>query len=131
ITSTLQQEANRKLSLSARETMRVAQGLYEKGFITYMRTDSVNLSSEAIKAARTQVEGLYGKDYLSDGPRQFTSKSKSAQEAHEAIRPAGQEWLTAQDTGLVGLEKSLYELIWKRSIATQMADAKQLSVAIH
>ncbi len=130
ITSTLQQESNRKLGLSTRDTMRVAQGLYEKGFITYMRTDSVNLSAEAISASRRQVEGLYGKEYLSDGPRQFASKSKGAQEAHEAIRPAGQEFKVPQETGLSGIELALYDLIWKRTVATQMADSKQLSVAI-
>lgn len=130
ITSTLQQEANRKLGLSARDTMRIAQGLYEKGFITYMRTDSVNLSTEAIGAARRQVEKLYGKDYLSEAPRNFTSKAKGAQEAHEAIRPAGTQCPVPQDTGLSGLEFNLYDLIWKRTVATQMADAKQLSVSI-
>lgn len=130
ITSTLQQEANRKLGLSARDTMRIAQGLYEKGFITYMRTDSVNLSQEAIGAARRQVEKLYGKDYLSEGPRNFTSKSKGAQEAHEAIRPAGTQCPVPQETGLSGLELNLYDLIWKRTVATQMADARQLSVSI-
>ncbi|MBN8555230.1 MAG: type I DNA topoisomerase [Deltaproteobacteria bacterium] len=131
ITSTLQQEANRKLGLSARDAMRVAQGLYEKGFITYMRTDSVNLSSEALSAARRQIESLYGKDHLSDGPRQFASKSKGAQEAHEAIRPAGTVCPTPQETGLSGLEFSLYDLIWKRTVATQMADAKLLNLSIN
>ncbi len=130
ITSTLQQESNRKLGLSSRDTMRVAQGLYEKGFITYMRTDSVNLSKEAIEGARNQVLKLYGKDYLSDSPRNFTSKTKGAQEAHEAIRPAGALCPTPQSTGLMGNELALYELIWKRTVATQMADAKQLSVSI-
>lgn len=130
ITSTLQQEANRKLGLSSRDAMRVAQGLYEKGFITYMRTDSVSLSKEAIDGARKQVETLYGNDYLSDGPRQFASKSKGAQEAHEAIRPAGGLCPTPQSTGLTGIELALYDLIWKRTVATQMADAKQLSVSI-
>ena len=85
-TSTLQQEANRKLRLSARETMRCAQGLYERGFITYMRTDSVHLSDQAISASRSCVESLYGKEYLSKGPRQFSTKARNAQEAHEAIR---------------------------------------------
>jgi DNA topoisomerase-1 len=130
ITSTLQQEANRKLGLSSRDAMRVAQGLYEKGFITYMRTDSVSLSQEAINGARKQVETLYGKDYLSESPRQFTSTSKGAQEAHEAIRPAGGLCPTPQSTGLSGIELALYDLIWKRTVATQMADAKQLSVSI-
>lgn len=130
ITSTLQQEANRKLGLSSRDTMRVAQSLYEKGFITYMRTDSVNLSQEAITGARNQVSQLYGKDYLSDEPRQFVSKSRGAQEAHEAIRPAGPLCPTPQSTGLTGNELALYDLIWKRTVATQMAEAKQLSVSI-
>lgn len=130
ITSTLQQEANRKLGLSARDCMRTAQGLYEKGFITYMRTDSVNLSSEGLNAARKQVEKLYGKDYLSDGPRQFTGKAKGAQEAHEAIRPAGTKCPVPSETGLSGLELALYELIWMRTVATQMAESKQLSVSI-
>lgn len=130
ITSTLQQEANRKLGMTSRETMRVAQRLYEQGFITYMRTDSVNLSQEAIQSARRQVENLYGKDYLSPSPRVFKAKSKAAQEAHEAIRPAGQEFTKPEETGLPGREKDLYELIWKRTMATQMADSKQLSVSI-
>ncbi len=130
ITSTLQQEANRKLGLSGRDCMRVAQSLYERGFITYMRTDSTNLSKEAISAARRQVEKLYGKDYLSDEPRQFATKSKQAQEAHEAIRPAGTQCPTPQDTGLAGTEMALYELIWKRTMASQMAESKQLSVSI-
>jgi DNA topoisomerase-1 len=129
ITSTLQQEANRKLGLTAREAMRTAQSLYEQGLITYMRTDSVNLSQEAIKKARQQVESLYGKDYLSPEPRQFSSKSKGAQEAHEAIRPAA-DFILPDDTGLRGKEKELYDLIWKRTMATQMAEAKQLSVSV-
>jgi DNA topoisomerase-1 len=129
ITSTLQQEANRKLGLSARDCMRTAQGLYEKGFITYMRTDSPNLSQEAISAARRQVESLYGKDFLSDGPRQFTGKTKGAQEAHEAIRPAGNQCPVPQETGLSGIELALYELIWMRTVASQMAESKQLSVS--
>jgi len=98
-TSTLQQESNRKLRLSARDTMRTAQGLYERGFITYMRTDSVHLSDQAIKAARSCVAEKYGQDYLSPAPRQFTTKSRNAQEAHEAIRPAGDRFRTPKDTG--------------------------------
>src|SRR6185436_838268 len=90
-TSTLQQESNRKLGMSARETMQVAQRLYEEGHITYMRTDSVTLSKEALNAARTCIESRYGHDYLSDGVRTFETKAKGAQEAHEAIRPAGTE----------------------------------------
>jgi DNA topoisomerase-1 len=123
-TSTLQQEANRKLRLSARDTMRVAQRLYEEGYITYMRTDSVHLSEQAIGAARARVEQLYGKPFLSPQPRQFTTKSKGAQEAHEAIRPAGTEMRTAEELRLGGQEAKLYELIWMRTVASQMADAR-------
>lgn len=129
ITSTMQQDANRKLGMTSREVMRVAQSLYEQGYITYMRTDSVNLSKEAVNSARKQVETLYGKDYLSPEPRQFSSKSKSAQEAHEAIRPST-EFQRPEDTNLKAKEKSLYELIWMRTMASQMADAKQMSVSI-
>lgn len=129
-TSTLQQEANRKLRLSARETMRVAQSLYEKGYITYMRTDSVHLSKQAIAAARSCVETLYGSDYLSPKPRQYHTKSKGAQEAHEAIRPAGQTFRTPKETGLKSTELSLYELIWKRTVATQMAEARQTHITV-
>ena len=123
-TSTLQQEANRKLRLSARDTMRVAQRLYEEGYITYMRTDSVNLSQQAITAARGRIEALYGKAYLSPGPRRYETRSKGAQEAHEAIRPAGTEMRTVEEVRLSGREASLYELIWKRTVASQMADAR-------
>jgi len=123
-TSTLQQEANRKLRLSARETMRCAQGLYERGFITYMRTDSVNLSQQAIGAARKCVELRYGKEFLSESPRQFKSTTRNAQEAHEAIRPAGESFRTPKDSGLSGRDLALYELIWKRTVASQMAEAK-------
>ena len=123
-TSTLQQEANRKLNLSARETMQTAQRLYEDGLITYMRTDSVNLSQEAINAARACVTGRYGTEYLSPEPRQFTNKTKNAQEAHEAIRPAGTEMKTAEEHGLSGRESSLYAMILKRTVATQMAEAQ-------
>jgi DNA topoisomerase-1 len=129
-TSTLQQEANRKLRLSARDTMRTAQGLYERGFITYMRTDSVNLSEQAIKAARSCVTERYGQDYLSPAPRQFTTKSRNAQEAHEAIRPAGEAFRTPGETGLEGRDLALYELIWKRTVASQMADARLTMLAI-
>jgi DNA topoisomerase-1 len=129
-TSTLQQEANRKLRLTARETMRVAQSLYEQGFITYMRTDSVNLSQQAIAAARTCVEQKYGKAYLSPQPRQYTTKSKGAQEAHEAIRPAGSTFRTPQQTGLAGREFALYDLVWKRTVATQMAEARQTHITV-
>ena len=129
-TSTLQQEANRKLRLSARDTMRTAQSLYEQGYITYMRTDSVHLSSEAIAAARSCVEKMYGKEYLSPQPRQYTTKSKGAQEAHEAIRPAGSTFRTPKETGLSGRELELYDLIWKRTVACQMADARQTQITI-
>lgn len=129
-TSTLQQEANRKLRLSARDTMRTAQSLYEQGYITYMRTDSVHLSEQALTAARNCVEQLYGKQYLSPKPRHYTTKSKGAQEAHEAIRPAGSTFRTPQETGLSGRELALYDLIWKRTVATQMADAQQTQITV-
>jgi DNA topoisomerase-1 len=129
-TSTLQQESNRKLRLSARDTMRVAQNLYEQGYITYMRTDSVHLSDQAITAARACVEQKYGKQYLSPQPRQYTTKSKGAQEAHEAIRPAGSSFRTPQDTGLGGREFAVYDLIWKRTVASQMADSRQTQVTV-
>ncbi|MCS6781682.1 MAG: type I DNA topoisomerase [Gloeomargarita sp. SKYBB_i_bin120] len=123
-TSTLQQEANRKLRLSAQETMRIAQNLYEQGYITYMRTDSVHLSQQAIDAARACVREMYGEAYLSPQPRQYATQTKGAQEAHEAIRPAGSTFRTPQETGLTGRELALYELIWKRTVATQMAEAR-------
>ncbi|MEL7358456.1 MAG: type I DNA topoisomerase [Cyanobacteria bacterium J06560_6] len=129
-TSTLQQEANRKLGLSARDTMRTAQGLYEKGFITYMRTDSTSLSKQAIAAARTCVEAKYGKDYLSPNPRQFSTKSKGAQEAHEAIRPSGEVFRIPKETPLKERELKLYDLIWKRTVATQMAEARQTNITM-
>ena len=129
-TSTLQQEANRKLRLSARETMRTAQGLYERGFITYMRTDSVHLSDQAIGAARSCVEAKYGKDYLSPAPRQFSTKARNAQEAHEAIRPAGESFRDPATTGLDGRDLALYELIWKRTVASQMADARLTMLSV-
>lgn len=123
-TSTLQQEANRKLGMGAKETMRVAQSLYENGYITYMRTDSVNLSDQAINAARQRVTELYGEQYLSDRPRRYASKTKNAQEAHEAIRPAGDRMLPVDELRLSGDERRLYDLIWKRTVATQMANAR-------
>jgi DNA topoisomerase I len=129
-TSTLQQEANRKLRLSARDTMRVAQSLYENGFITYMRTDSVHLSEQAIQAARECVTQMYGANYLSPQPRQYTTKSKGAQEAHEAIRPAGSQFRTPQQTGLKDREFALYDLIWKRTVACQMAEAKLTFITV-
>jgi DNA topoisomerase I len=129
-TSTLQQESNRKLRLSARDTMRTAQSLYEQGYITYMRTDSVNLSQQAIGAARECVEQMYGSAYLSPEPRQYSTKSKGAQEAHEAIRPAGSTFRTPQQTGLKDRELRLYDLIWKRTVATQMAEARQTNITV-
>lgn len=129
-TSTLQQESNRKLRLSARDTMRVAQNLYEQGYITYMRTDSVHLSDQAIAAARSCVEKLYGQQYLSPQPRQYTTKSKGAQEAHEAIRPAGSSFRTPQETALGGRELAVYDLIWKRTVACQMADSRQTQISV-
>jgi DNA topoisomerase-1 len=130
-TSTLQQEANRKLGISARDTMRIAQSLYEQGYITYMRTDSVHLSEQAIAAARACVEQMYGKEYLSPKPRQYTTKSKGAQEAHEAIRPAGNHFRTPKETGLSKLELALYDLIWKRTVACQMAEARLTQIAVN
>ena len=125
-TSTLQQEASRKLRLSSKNAMRVAQRLYENGYITYMRTDSVTLSESALTAARQQARDLYGADYVPDAPRRYTTKAKGAQEAHEAIRPAGDRFRTpAQVAGeLRGEDFALYELIWKRTVASQMADAR-------
>lgn len=125
-TSTLQQEAARKLRLSARDTMRVAQSLYENGYITYMRTDSVSLSQQAIQAARTQAVKLYGADTVPETPRSYAGKSKNAQEAHEAIRPSGEVFRTPSElqNALRGTEFKLYDLIWKRTVASQMADAK-------
>ena len=122
-TTTLQQEAGRKLGFTAQRTMSVAQELYEAGFITYMRTDSVTLSDTAITAARNQVRQLFGADYLPDSPRVYTSKVKNAQEAHEAIRPAGETFQTPAQTRLTGDQFRLYELIWMRTIASQMKDA--------
>ncbi len=124
ITSTLQQEANRKFNFSARDTMSVAQKLYEKGFITYMRTDSTRLSSQAIDAARENIVDQYGEDYLFERVRNYTKKGKSAQEAHEAIRPSGSKFIIPEKSGLKDRELKLYDLIWKRTIATQMAEAE-------
>jgi len=129
-TSTMQQEANRKLRLSARDSMRVAQALYEQGYITYMRTDSVHLSQQAIAAARQCVTKMYGSNFLSKEPRQYVTKSKGAQEAHEAIRPAGETFRTPQETGLSGRELALYDLIWKRTVASQMADAQLTMLSV-
>jgi DNA topoisomerase-1 len=129
-TTTLQQEASRKFGFGAARTMQVAQRLYESGHITYMRTDSTTLSQTALNGARAQVLELYGDAYLPDKPRVYASKVKNAQEAHEAIRPAGEKFKTPKQTGLVGDELRLYELIWKRTIASQMNDAKGNSVSI-
>jgi DNA topoisomerase-1 len=125
-TSTLQQEASRKLRLSSKNAMRVAQRLYENGYITYMRTDSTTLSEAALTAARGQARDMYGAEYVPDSPRRYEKKVKNAQEAHEAIRPAGDRFRTpAQVAGeLRGDEFALYELIWKRTVASQMADAR-------
>ena len=122
-TTTLQQEASRKLGYGASRTMSVAQRLYENGFITYMRTDSTTLSETAVNAARNQARELYGAEYLPDAPRTYASKVKNAQEAHEAVRPAGDSFRTPAQTGLTGDEFRLYELIWMRTIASQMKDA--------
>jgi len=129
-TTTLQQEASRKLGFSAKYTMSVAQRLYENGHITYMRTDSVILSQTAINAARAQARELYGAEYVPDQPRAYTSKVKNAQEAHEAIRPAGDRFRTPPRSGLSGDELRLYELIWKRTVASQMKDAVGESVSV-
>jgi DNA topoisomerase I len=132
-TTTLQQEASRKLGFSAKYTMSVAQRLYENGHITYMRTDSVTLSQTALTAARKQARELYGNEYVPDKPRTYASKVKNAQEAHEAIRPAGDSFRTpaeARRTGLSGDELRLYELVWKRTVASQMKDATGESVSV-
>src|SRR5690625_5237151 len=118
--------------MSARQAMRVAQGLYENGYITYMRTDSTSLSGEAISAARRQASDLYGADFIPDSPRFYAKKAKSAQEAHEAIRPAGDSFRTPAQVAnrLSGDEFRLYELIWKRTVASQMADARGSTASI-
>ncbi|MFK0287654.1 type I DNA topoisomerase [Streptomyces sp. NPDC090499] len=129
-TTTLQQEASRKLGFGAKATMQVAQKLYENGYITYMRTDSTTLSDTAIAAARAQVTQLYGADYLPSAPRTYAAKVKNAQEAHEAIRPSGDRFRTPAETGLTGDQFKLYELIWKRTVASQMKDATGNSVTV-
>ncbi|WP_030461460.1 type I DNA topoisomerase [Kitasatospora sp. NRRL B-11411] len=129
-TTTLQQEASRKLGFGAKRTMQVAQKLYENGFITYMRTDSTTLSETAVTAARAQVTQLYGADYLPSAPRTYASKVKNAQEAHEAIRPSGDRFRTPAETGLSGDDFRLYELIWMRTVASQMKDAVGQSVTV-
>jgi DNA topoisomerase-1 len=125
-TSTLQQEASRKLRMSAKQTMDTAQSLYQEGYITYMRTDSPTLSTQAINAARSQAAEMFGKDLVADAPRIYTGKSKNAQEAHEAIRPAGEIFKKPSELQgiLLGRSYDLYDLIWKRTIASQMQDAK-------
>ncbi len=128
ITSTLQQEASRKLGMGAKQTMGVAQKLYENGFITYMRTDSVNLSKQALTAARKAAVELYGKEYASEKPRVYASKSKGAQEAHEAIRPTGDAFVHPKKSGLRGQQHKLYDMIWKRTVASQMANAQKTSI---
>jgi DNA topoisomerase I len=132
MTSTLQQEAGRKLRFSSERTMSVAQRLYENGYITYMRTDSTTLSESAIEAARTQASQLYGAEYVAASPRQYTRKVKNAQEAHEAIRPAGETFATpdAVRHELGGDEFRLYELIWQRTVASQMADARGTTLSL-
>ncbi|MBO0864476.1 MAG: type I DNA topoisomerase, partial [Mycobacterium sp.] len=132
MTSTLQQEAGRKLRFSAERTMSIAQRLYENGYITYMRTDSTTLSESAIAAARTQARQLYGEEYVSPSPRQYTRKVKNAQEAHEAIRPAGETFATpdAVRRELDGDDYRLYELIWQRTVASQMADARGTTLTL-
>jgi DNA topoisomerase-1 len=132
ITSTLQQEAARKMRYSSQQTMRTAQSLYEKGYITYMRTDSVNLSETAVAAARRQIAELYGANNVPPQPRKYTTKAKGAQEAHEAIRPAGDNFRTPGEVAneLSGDEFRLYELIWRRTIASQMTDAVGNSISV-
>lgn len=131
-TSTLQQEAGRKLRFSARQTMSVAQSLYENGYITYMRTDSPTLSQQAIEAARKQASALYGPETVPDAPRVYSGKSKNAQEAHEAIRPSGDTFRTPSElqATLRGNDWKLYDLIWKRTVASQMADAKGSTASV-
>ena len=132
MTSTLQQEASRKLRWGAQRTMRVAQGLYERGYITYMRTDSTTLSESAVAAARSQAKALYGAAYVSEVPRRYDRKVKNAQEAHEAIRPSGDVFRTPGEVAdeLVGDEYALYDLIWKRTVASQMVDARVATTTI-
>jgi DNA topoisomerase-1 len=132
MTSTLQQEASRKLRFSAQTAMRVAQRLYERGYITYMRTDSTTLSESALTAARTQARELYGGEYVPDAPRRYDRKVKNAQEAHEAIRPAGERFRLPDEVKgeLDRDEQALYELVWMRTVASQMADARGQTVSL-
>ena len=131
-TSTMQQDAGSRLGWGAQITMRVAQRLYENGYITYMRTDSINLSAQAINAARNAAKALYGADHVADAPRVYQGKSKNAQEAHEAIRPAGDSFKTPGELApeLSRDEFALYDLIWKRTVASQMADAKKMQMRV-
>ena len=130
MTSTLQQEAGRKLRFPSARTMQIAQRLYENGYITYMRTDSTTLSAQALDAARDQARRLYGEEYVPATPRRYDKKVKNAQEAHEAIRPAGESFRTPEQAGLHGDELRLYDLIWKRTVASQMADARGQSLQV-
>ena len=132
ITSTLQQEAGRKLRFSSKRTMSVAQHLYEEGWITYMRTDSTTLSEQALTAARAQASAMYGPAYVPAAPRHYNKKVKNAQEAHEAIRPAGETFRTPDEAArsLSGDELRLYDLIWKRTVASQMSDATGTSAQV-
>jgi DNA topoisomerase I len=132
ITSTLQQVGGSRLRMSAQQVMRIAQGLYERGYITYMRTDSTTLSETAIAAARSQVTDLFGRDHLPDSPRTYATKAKNAQEAHEAIRPAGETFRTPDDLRgeLSGADLELYRIIWQRTLASQMVDAAGSTVTV-
>jgi DNA topoisomerase-1 len=128
----MQQDAGSRLGWGAQITMRIAQRLYENGYITYMRTDSVNLSAQAISAARAAAKSLYGADHVASEPRVYQGKTKNAQEAHEAIRPAGDSFKTPGELApeLSRDEFALYDLIWKRTVASQMADAKKLQMRV-
>ena len=132
ITSTFQQEAGRKLRMAAQQAMRFAQSLYENGYITYMRTDSTTLSSTALNAARSEISRRYGEQYLPDAPRQYAKKVKNAQEAHEAIRPAGDAFRSPEEVEreVSPGEARVYELIWKRTVASQMTDATGETVSV-
>ena len=132
ITSTYQQEASRKLRLSSAQAMRVAQGLYERGYITYMRTDSTTLSETAVAAARSQITERFGSDFVPDAPRTYQKKVKNAQEAHEAIRPAGDRFRTPEEVAgeLNNQDRQVYELIWQRTVASQMTDATGETVTL-
>ena len=128
----MQQEAGNKLRFSAGRTMSVAQGLYERGYITYMRTDSIKLSEQAVDAARAQIVERFGQAYLPPAPRTYANKMKNAQEAHEAIRPSGARFRTPEDVRgeLSRDEQPLYELIWMRTVASQMTDARGRSLTL-